>query len=104
MGHLPKTMEMAKSRMRAKGQVPGVQEWKGRRAGRGGVPQFMIAPCQSVNERSLLLFIEITLAIDGGAGAEPLLIASPDLACLFIYILIFCSPHSCQATIINASL
>lgn len=57
---------------------------QGRSAGRGGAPQFMIAPCQSVNELSLLLFIEITQAIDGRAAPSPLLIASADLACLFI--------------------
>lgn len=62
------------------GQVSGVLQ-KGRRAGRGGAPQFMIAPCQSANERTPLLFIEITLAIDGCVCIEPLLILSPDLAC-----------------------
>lgn len=46
----------------------------------------MIAPCQSANEGTLLLFIEITLAIDGRVGIESLLIASSDLACPFIYI------------------
>lgn len=54
---------------------------KGRRAGRGGAPQFMIAPCQSANERTLLLFIEIRLAIDARRCIESLLMASPDLAC-----------------------
>lgn len=62
---------------------------RGRRAGRSGVPEFMIAPCQSVNERTRLLFIEITLAIDGRTAIEPLLIASPDLACSFISTHIF---------------
>lgn len=62
------------------GQVSGVPK-KGRRAGRGGAPQFMIAPCQSANERTLLLFIEIRLAIDASRCIEPLLMASPDLAC-----------------------
>lgn len=62
------------------GQVSGVQK-KGRRAGRGGAPQFMIAPCQSANERTPLLFIEITLAIDGRVCIDPLLTPSPDLAC-----------------------
>lgn len=74
---------------------------KGRRAGRDGAPQFMIAPCQSVNERTPLLFIEITLAIDGCAVIDPLLIASPDLACPFIPTHIFCSQLSCRVTIIN---
>lgn len=65
------------------GQVRGALG-KGKRAGRNGVPQFMIASCQSANERTLLVFIEITPAIDGRAGIEPLLIASLDLACPFI--------------------
>lgn len=78
---------------------------KGSDAGRGRVPQFMITPCQSANERTLLLFIEITLGIDGSAGIGPLLIAAPDLiACPFICLYVFCSTLSCGATIINCAL
>lgn len=88
-------MKMTKSQMRA--GIRGAK--KGRRAGRDGVPQFMIAPCQSANERTPLLFIEITSAIDGRAGIETYLLHRPISRVPYIYY--FCSTHSCQATIIN---
>lgn len=53
----------------------------------------MIAPCQSANERTLLLFIEITLAIDGGAVITPFVTTSPDLVSHITYV--FLSVLSC---------
>ncbi|GBP14797.1 hypothetical protein EVAR_75392_1 [Eumeta japonica] len=77
-------MGMAKSRNA--GPRPGTgRRGRGRRAGRGGVPQFMIAPCQSANERTPLLFIEITPAIDGCGAITPLVIASPQRLWLFLF-------------------
>lgn len=57
----------------------------------------MIAPCQCANERTLLLFIEITPAIDGLAAISPLLTASP-LACPFMPYFYLCFARSIRDT------
>lgn len=57
--------------MRAIGKGAGVRVLRDG----GGGSRFMVAPCQSANERTLLLFIEITLAIDGGAAITPFVTA-----------------------------